>query len=121
MKPNIFNITLISLFVFLFFFVVAHSFYVIYIAKDFDYLIDMSCDPNSEKCFQRDCTNPDDCPPNKLSVYKQSYVTAKYFPECTDNSCDNLYKSNPGLFRKVECDESNGDTCVGFGVATTTE
>lgn len=121
MKLNVFNTILISLFAFLFFFTITHSLYTIYFDKNFDYLIESPCDPNSEKCFQRDCTNPGDCPPNNLSVYKEFYLTARYFSECTDNFCENLYRQNPSIFRPINCDENNGDTCIGLGAADTTE
>ena len=110
-----FNTILFSVSVFLFFFTITHGFITIYLTKNFNYLVEVSCDQSKEKCFQRDCINPGDCPPNNLSIYKKFYITATYFPECTNGTCDNLYKQNPALFHKIECDESNGDVCVGFG------
>ena len=116
MKLNIFNTILLSVFVFIFFLTLTNCFYIIYISKNFDYILELSCKPEIEKCFIRDCSNPSDCPPNNLSVYKQLYLTAKYFKQCTDDSCEDLYQQNPNIFRKIDCDTEKGDECVGVGI-----
>ena len=88
------------------------NFYKYYFTKDYNYLIEAKCDPSIEHCFSRDCSNPDDCPPNGLSIYKKFYVKAYEFPKCKDNSCKN--ECALGLIKciSVPCGESSDDTCT---------
>ncbi len=81
------NQGLTILFLITFLFAVGASFYKYYYTKNYDYLVEASCDPSTEKCFHRDCSNADDCPPNGLSYFKEFYVKAYDFPKCTDDSC----------------------------------
>jgi hypothetical protein len=92
--------------------VIGSNFYKYYYSKNFDYLIESPCDPASEICFERDCTNPDDCPPNGLAVYKQYYVKAYDFPKCSDNSC--LRECTEGIIacHDIPCDQDGGDSCL---------
>lgn len=120
MKKNIFSNTTINfnliftivLFV-SFFLAIGSGYYKYVVLKDYKFLVEQSCDPETEQCFFRDCENtPDECPPNGLSYYKKAYIKAADFPTCTDNSC--LKECNEELFmcRPIACDESQGDVCV---------
>ena len=65
------NIILIVLFFTSFLIAIGSSYYKYYYAKDYDFLVEASCNPEIEKCNFRDCENePDSCPPNGLSNYK---------------------------------------------------
>ena len=44
------------------------------------------CDPTSQTCFSRDCSEGD-CPPNNLENYRQFTIRARDFSRCSDNSC----------------------------------
>lgn len=91
---------------------IGSNFYKYYYTKSYDYLIEAKCDPSKEICFSRDCTNPDDCPPNGLANYKLFYVKAYDFLKCSDNSCEK--ECNDGLIKciPVKCGESTDDTCT---------
>jgi hypothetical protein len=88
------------------------SFYKYYYAKDYNYLVEAKCDPSIERCFSRDCSNPDDCPPNGLSIYKEYYVKAYDFPKCRDNSC--RYECTKRIINciPIPCGESPEDVCT---------
>ncbi|MDD5152448.1 MAG: hypothetical protein PHS95_00380 [Candidatus Pacebacteria bacterium] len=103
----------------LFFFVVlalpvAFSFYKYYYTKDYNYLIEVECDPALDNCFYRDCTNPDDCPPGGLSVYKKYYIKAYDFTKCSDNSCGEKCSGGTIKCEPIECGISAEDTCTVF-------
>lgn len=87
------------------------SFWRYYYTKNYDYLVEASCDPMMETCFVRDCENPDDCPPNQLSVYKQFTVKAYDFPKCSDNSCKTQCESETIQCVLIVCDVEAGDEC----------
>ncbi len=91
---------------------IGSSFYKYYYTKNYDYLIEARCNPSIEQCFSRDCSIPDECPPNALSDYKQYYVKAYDFLHCSDNSCEKecvegLIKCTPIL-----CGQSVDDICT---------
>ena len=88
------------------------SFYKYYYSKDYDYLIEAECDPLKEICYSRDCTNPDDCPPNGLSVYKEFYVKAFDFEKCTNNSCHKECVSGLIKCTPIPCGDSDEDVCT---------
>ncbi len=88
------------------------SFYKYFYTKNYDYLVEAPCDPIAEKCFVRDCSDPESCPPNQLSVYKQYYVKAYNFPGCQDNSCITTCAISDAC-ESVACDEAVGDVCTG--------
>ena len=68
---------------------IGSSYYKYYYTKDYDYLVEAKCNPETEQCNFRDCENePDICPPNGLSYYKEYYIKAYDFPKCSDNSCE---------------------------------
>ncbi len=82
------NSILTILFFLSFLLAIGASYYKYFYTKNYDYLVEATCDPNAGKCFYRDCeNNPDSCPPNNLSYYKEYYVKAYDFPKCSDNSC----------------------------------
>lgn len=91
---------------------IGSNFYKYYYTKDYDYLIEAKCDSSVEKCFSRDCTNPDDCPPNGLSIYKEYYVKAYDFHKCKDNSCEKECASGLIKCTPVPCGESQDDICT---------
>jgi hypothetical protein len=74
-------------------------FYFFYIKKDFDFIVETSCDITKEECFMRDCTNPDDCPPNGLEEFKRYSLNAKDFKYCDNEDCLIACESN-----KIECE-----------------
>jgi hypothetical protein len=88
------------------------SFWKYYYTKDYDFIVEASCEPQIEYCFFRDCeANPDSCPPNGLSNYKVFNIKAYDFDKCADNSCKVECESNKIACTQVECDSSNEDVC----------
>ncbi len=90
---------------------VGSSYYKYYYTANYDYLIEAECDASIEKCFSRDCTDPDQCPPNGLSSYKQFYVKAYDFHKCSDNSCKKECNSSIIECIPILCGDSTEDVC----------
>lgn len=105
------NNLLTILFFIIFLATIGACFYKFYYLQNYKYLVEAQCDPSIETCFVRDCTNPDDCPPNGFEKYKEYYVTAHDFRTCTDNSCKTECESGVIPCEKIDCDESAGDEC----------
>ena len=90
------------------------SFYFFYFKKDYDFMVETKCNPETETCFYRDCTNPDDCPPNGLSYYNQYTLKASDFKACANEDCTEACTTGVISCTKTECTESDIDdgTCV---------
>ncbi len=113
-KGSILDKALVILFIASFVGVIASNWYHFFYAKNFDYLIEASCDPASEVCFFRDCENdPDSCPPNELSYYKSYYVNAGDFAECSNNSCSPECETGTIACTLIPCGEAEEDVCEG--------
>lgn len=92
---------------------IVRGFYVFYYTKNYDYLIEASCDSATETCFQRNCADdPDNCPPNNLDTYKQFYIKAYDFERCKYNSCKLLCAREPNTCSEVKCGDSPDDVCA---------
>lgn len=104
-------LTVVSIFFFLS--AIGVSFYTYYYTKEYTYLVEASCDPLIEPCFFRDCqSEPDSCPPNGLSLYKQFYVKGYEFQKCVDNSCKAECEQGTIFCENIPCGESEEDICV---------
>ena len=73
---------------------IASSFYFFYIKKDFNFIIETKCNPEIEICTYRDCTNPDDCPPNGFSYYNTYTIKANDFKACANEDCSYVCSNN---------------------------
>lgn len=69
------------------------SFYFFFYKKDYDFIVEVPCDVLKEQCFQRDCSNPDDCPPNGLSDFKRYSLGAGDFKLCENEDCTKVCES----------------------------
>jgi len=87
--------------------VVAISFYNFYFQKNYDFLVETSCDSTSETCFYRDCSIADECPPNNLSYYNKYTIKASDFAMCKNEDCTNFCKENASLCLKTECTDED--------------
>ena len=83
--------------------VIVSNFYFFYFRKNFQFLVETSCDKSKEQCFERDCTNPDDCPPNGLSVFKRYSLKASDFQYCKDENCQEACESGQIKCTQVKC------------------
>lgn len=78
---------------------------------EYEFYVEAPCDPSSQTCFVRDCSEPESCPPNELESYRAFYLSAEDFNTCRNNSC--LYSCTNGIIecQEVLCGESEGDEC----------
>lgn len=92
---------------------VATSFYFFYFKKDYKFIVEVLCDSSKEICFQRDCSNPDDCPPNGLSDFKRYSLNAGDFKMCENEDCTNACENGTIKCEPIECveDEKMGEFC----------
>lgn len=97
----------------LFFAVIINSFYFFYFKKDFNFIVETACDTTVEQCIIRDCTNPDDCPPNGLQEFKRYTLNANDFKYCTNEDCKLACESNQIQCEIIPCEENEeyGETC----------
>jgi hypothetical protein len=93
---------------------VAVSFYSFYFNKNYDFIVETACDPAKEECFERDCTNPDDCPPNGLSDFKRYSLNAGDFKMCENEDCTLACETALIECIQLECveDPEWGEYCV---------
>lgn len=98
--------------------VIAVSFYFFYFQKDYDFIVETACDPLKEECFQRDCTNPDDCPPNGLSSFKRYSLKASDFQFCENEDCTTACESGQINCERIKCEEDIdfGESCISLTV-----
>ncbi len=93
--------------------VISTSFYSFYFKKNYDFVVETACDPTMEACFQRDCSNPDDCPPNGLSDFKRYTLSAGDFKECANEDCSSACSTGLIKCEQLECtpDDFLGESC----------
>lgn len=87
------------------------NYYIFYYQKDYDFLVEASCDPLVSKCFVRDCNSDEGCPPNNLESYRVFNIKASDFASCKDDSC--LQECENGVLSCLEilCGNSPDDVC----------
>ncbi|MFA6354903.1 MAG: hypothetical protein WCW65_00555 [Candidatus Paceibacterota bacterium] len=91
------------------------SFYFFYFKKDYDFIVETQCNPETETCFYRDCeSSPDDCPPNGLSYYNTYTLKASDFKSCVNEDCTEACTAGTINCIKTECTETdiNDEVCV---------
>lgn len=95
------------------FLVIASSFYNFYYKKNFDFIIETACDGENEECIYRDCTNPEDCPANQLSIFKRYILNAGDFANCPNEDCKALCEDGGIECELLPCEESEeyGEYC----------
>lgn len=90
------------------------SFYNYFYKKNYNFIVEVPCGATTETCFQRDCSNPDDCPPNGLSDFKRYSLKASDFKYCKNEDC--LQACTDGAIKcsQVKCTENSetGESCV---------
>jgi hypothetical protein len=90
------------------------SFYFFYFKKNYDFIIESPCDTTKEECFVRDCTNPDDCPPNGLSEFKRFSLKASDFKYCPNEDCTEVCETGQIKCEQIKCteDPAMGESCL---------
>ncbi len=98
------------------FVIIITSFYFFYYKKDYNFVVETACDTSKEICFQRDCTNPDDCPPNGLSDFKRYSLNAGDFSKCENEDCTKACETGEIKCEPVKCEENldAGESCSTF-------
>lgn len=93
--------------------VIISNFYFFYFQKDYEFIVESSCDINKEECFQRDCSNLDDCPPNGLSDFKRYSLNANDFQYCINEDCTEVCENGQIKCEQIECepDVEFGESC----------
>ena len=89
------------------------AFYFFYFKKDYEFIVEVACDPRRETCFHRDCTNPDNCPPNQLSDFKRYSLNAVDFKRCDNENCSLACVDGRVDCSPIECveDLEAGESC----------
>jgi hypothetical protein len=89
------------------------SFYFFYYKKDYNFIVEVPCDVSKETCFQRDCSNPDNCPPNGLSDFKRYSLSANDFKMCENENCTNACETEIIKCEPIKCTENLdvGESC----------
>ncbi|KKQ03304.1 MAG: hypothetical protein US18_C0010G0012 [Parcubacteria group bacterium GW2011_GWB1_36_5] len=82
------------------------TFYFFYYKKNYDFIVEVTCDPSKETCFQRDCSNLDDCPPNGLSDFKRYSLNARDFKMCENEDCASACETGTIKCELIECTEN---------------
>lgn len=101
------SLTLLSAFI--------STYYNYMIKMEHNYLVEEKCNPDTEKCFYRDCDgDPDSCPPNNFSYYKIFNIKAHNFSRCEDGSCKNVCSLDESVCQYISCEENEGNMCVGM-------
>jgi hypothetical protein len=87
--------------------------YFLYFKKDYDFVVEVACDPTKEICFERNCSNPDDCPPNKLSDFKRYILKARDFSMCENENCASVCENGTIKCKPIKCVENldDGESC----------
>lgn len=90
------------------------SFYSFYIRKDYNFIVETSCDNTKETCFYRDCSVEGDCPPNHLSYYNRYTIKANDFHACKDEDCTAICAEGGIACLKTECtdDDIANEICI---------
>lgn len=94
--------------------VIFSSFYFFYFKKQFNFIIEVSCDSGKEQCFNRSCAVEGDCPPNNLSVFKRYSLKASDFKYCENEDCKVACESGQIKCEPVPCENDIGleESCI---------
>ena len=99
------------------------AFYSFFYKKEYDFIVEVACDPLKETCSQRDCSNPDDCPPNGLSDFKRYSLKASDFKMCENEDCTNVCETEIIKCESIQCteDEEMGESCSSLEISVNNE
>jgi hypothetical protein len=82
------------------------------IKKDYAFIIEVECDPVTEQCFYRDCSEEDACPPNNLENYRIFTLNAADYESCNETSCKDECVNETFKCEELVCGETEGDECA---------
>ncbi|MCX6786613.1 MAG: hypothetical protein NTU85_02245 [Candidatus Kaiserbacteria bacterium] len=93
--------------------ILGQSMYKNYIAKNYPFFIEASCDTATNECYVRSCDVDGDCPPDNLTVYRVFQLPAFEFKNCSDNSCLNICPSEAHSCEEIMCSTQSDISCDG--------
>lgn len=112
--PWIFGVLIISVMI-----VFGQSMYENYVARNYFFYVEASCNPATNECYSRTCDNNGDCPPNNLTTYRIFQLPASQFHDCSDNSCLNICPSSAYDCEEIKCSTKSDISCEGPEATTT--
>ena len=92
--------------------ILGQSMYENYIAKNYLFFVEATCDSATNECYVRSCDNADDCPPNDLTTYRVFQLPASQFKNCSDNSCLNICPSETYSCEEILCSTQEDISCI---------
>lgn len=94
--------------------VIAVSFYQFFFKKNYEFIVEIACDPKVEECFTRDCSEPDLCPLNNLTEFKRYSLNANDFKSCENEDCAKACTEGQIECVQLECveDPESGEYCI---------
>jgi hypothetical protein len=92
--------------------VIVFAFYSYFYKKNFDFIVEVACDPLVEECLLRDCSSGE-CPPNNLEIFKRYVLSAADFQFCENEDCQLVCENNLIECELIPCEENFefGETC----------
>lgn len=93
--------------------VIIGAFYFFYYQKNYDFIVEVACDPNIEACTEIECETIEECPPDGISYFKRYSLNANDFGKCEDEDCTVACTSGIIDCEAIECevDETAGESC----------
>ncbi len=79
-------------------------FYKFYFAKNYDFTVEVSCNPETESCLERDCES-EECPPNGFETFQTYVISAKNFKYCTNDDCTEFCRVNSNKCKVLSDEE----------------
>ena len=86
------------------------SAWIFLVRKDYDFVIESPCDPETQNCYLRDCDN-DGCPVNGYSSYRVFRIDAAAFARCASDSCALACASGQERCEEIACGSDESDAC----------
>lgn len=68
--------------------------YKYYITENYTFIVETSCNPETEECDHRDCSIEDECPPNNWEYFKTYQMPASEFKNCKNEDCADFCRNS---------------------------
>lgn len=67
--------------------------YKFYITKNYNFVVETSCNPETEDCERRNC-DLEECPPNGFENFKTYEIPATEFKNCENEDCADFCRNS---------------------------
>lgn len=91
--------------------VIAATSWFFLVRKDYEFVVEVPCDPETEICYARDCEE-EECPVNGLETYTVFTLRAADFARCADGTCLMECRTGEISCSEAICGESEEDVCA---------